>query len=135
MFITIDLNNPTPTYLQIAEAVRRAMATGSLQAGDRLPTIREAAVQARVNRNTVSRAYLELEHQNLVRARQGSGYYVTDNGPGLDLEERLRGLEKRAHELVQEARLSQTDTEALIQIVRRCAKEFENRTESSGEES
>lgn len=135
MFITIDLNNPTPTYLQIAESVRHAIATGSLQAGDRLPTIREAAVQARVNRNTVSRAYLELEHQKLVRARQGSGYYVTDNGPGLDREERLRGLEKRAGELVQEARLSQTDTDTLIKIVRRCAKESENQTASSGEES
>ena len=75
MIITIDLTNPKATYLQIVEAIRRAIATGALKPGDRLPTIREVAVQARVNRNTVSRAYLELEHQGLVRSRQGSGSY------------------------------------------------------------
>lgn len=80
MLTTVDLSNPKPVYLQITDAVRTAIARGSLQAGDRLPTIRETAVQTRVNRNTMSRAYLELEHEGLVRARQGSGFYVTDDG-------------------------------------------------------
>ena len=67
MLITVDLSNPKPVYLQITEAVRNSIAVGSLQPGDRLPAIRETAVQTRVNRNTVSRAYLELEHLGLVR--------------------------------------------------------------------
>ncbi len=56
MIITIDLSNPQAAYLQIVDAVRKAIAVGSLQAGDRLPPIRDTAVQTRVNRNTVSRA-------------------------------------------------------------------------------
>ena len=103
MFITVDLSNPKPTYLQIVEAVRRAIATGALKQGERLPPIREAAVQARVNRNTVSRAYLELEHQGLVRTRQGSGCFVTDDGPNLKRAERLRLLKRMAEELALEA--------------------------------
>ncbi|MFH1739828.1 MAG: GntR family transcriptional regulator [bacterium] len=103
MIITVDLSNPKPTYLQIVEAIRRAVATGALKPGDQLPTIRDVAIQARVNRNTVSRAYLELEHQGLVRSRQGSGSYISDDGPSLAREERVRVLKRMSDELALEA--------------------------------
>ena len=122
MLITVDLSNPKPVYLQITEAVRNAIAVGSLQPGDRLPAIRETAVQTRVNRNTVSRAYLELEHQGLVRARQGSGFYVTDDGVERERSIRQDALDTRVRELVADARLSNTSTERLLQMVRKCAE-------------
>jgi GntR family transcriptional regulator len=122
MLITVDLSNPKPVYLQITDAVRTAIARGSLQPGDRLPAIRETAVQTRVNRNTVSRAYLELEHQGLVRARQGSGFYVTDDGTERERSIRQEALQGRVSELVVEARLSNTSTEQLLQMVRDCAE-------------
>ena len=122
MLITVDLSNPKPVYLQITDAVRTAIARGSLQPGDRLPAIRETAVQTRVNRNTVSRAYLELEHQGLVRARQGSGFYVTDDGTERERSIRREALQARVSELVVEARLSNTSTEQLLQMVRECAE-------------
>jgi GntR family transcriptional regulator len=122
MLITVDLSNPKPVYLQITDAVQIAIALGSLQPGDRLPTIRETAVQTRVNRNTVSRAYLELEHQGLVRARQGSGFYVTDDGAERERSIRQAALATQVRELVVDARLSNTSTERLLQIVRECAE-------------
>ena len=122
MLITVDLSDPKPVYLQITDAVRDAIALGALQPGDRLPTIRETAVQTRVNRNTVSRAYLELEHLGLVRARQGSGFYVTDDGADLERSIRQRALNARVRELVADARLSRTSTERLLQMVRECAE-------------
>ena len=122
MLITVDLADPKPVYLQITDAVRDAIALGSLQPGDRLPAIRETAIQTRVNRNTVSRAYLELEHQGLVRARQGSGFYVTDDGADIERSIRQRGLNARVRELVAEARLSNTPTEQLLQMVTECAE-------------
>jgi GntR family transcriptional regulator len=122
MLITVDLSNPKPVYLQITDAVQIAIARGSLQPGDRLPTIRETAVQTRVNRNTVSRAYLELEHQGLVRARQGSGFYVTDDGAERERSIRQDALTTQVRELVADARLSNTSTERLLQIVRECAE-------------
>ena len=122
MLITVDLSNPKPVYLQITDAVRTAIARGSLQPGDRLPAIRETAVQTRVNRNTVSRAYLELEHQGLVRARQGSGFYVTDDGTERERSIRQEALQAQVRELVVDARLSNTSTEQLLQMVRECAE-------------
>ena len=122
MLITVDLSNPKPVYLQITDAVRTAIAQRSLQPGDRLPAIRETAVQTRVNRNTVSRAYLELEHQGLVRARQGSGFYVTDEGTERERSIRQEALQARVSELVVDARLSNTSTEQLLQMVRECAE-------------
>ena len=122
MLITVDLSNPKPVYQQITDAVRDAIALGSLQPGDRLPTIRETAVQTRVNRNTVSRAYLELEHQGLVRARQGSGFYVTDDGAERERSIRQDALNSHVRELVADARLSNTSTKRLLQMVRECAE-------------
>ena len=122
MNITVDLTSTKPIYMQIVDGVRMAIALGSLKAGDRLPAIRETAVQTRVNRNTVSRAYLELEHQGLVRARQGSGFYVTDGGAERDRSVRQEGLRTQVRELVVEARLSRTSTEQLVQMVRECAE-------------
>jgi len=125
MLITVDLSNPKPVYLQITDAVRTAIAQRSLQPGDRLPAIRETAVQTRVNRNTVSRAYLELEHQGLVRARQGSGFFVTDDGPERERSIRQKALHEQVQELVLDARLSGTSTELLLQMVREYAESLD----------
>ena len=122
MLITVDLSDPKPVYLQITDAVQDTIALGVLLPGDRLPAIRETAVQTRVNRNTVSRAYLELEHQGLVRARQGSGFYVTDDGADVERLMRRRALSTRVRELVEDARLSRTPIERLLEMVRECAE-------------
>lgn len=124
MIITIDLSNPKPTYLQIVDCIRRAIATGALQPGDQLPTIRDAAVQARVNRNTISRAYLELEHLGLVRSRQGSGSFVTESGPQMEKKERLQILRRMADELVLESVHYQVPIEEVIQMIRNSAKKL-----------
>ena len=131
MLITVNLSNPKPVYLQITDAVRTAIARGSLQPGDRLPAIRETAVQTRVNRNTVSRAYLELEHQGLVLARQGSGFYVTDDGAERERSIRQDALKTQVRDLVVDARLSDTSTERLLQMVRECAETLD-RPEENG---
>ena len=70
MNITVDPTSPKPIYKQVVDGVRMAIALGSLKAEDRLPAIREMAVKTRVHRNTIVRAYQELEHQGLLRGRQ-----------------------------------------------------------------
>ena len=78
--IEIDPESPVPIYLQIQERVRRLVAIGALRPGDRFPTVREIAVQARINRNTAARAIQELERAGLVRTRVGQGTFVADGG-------------------------------------------------------
>ncbi len=126
MFIDIDLSNPKPTYLQIVDAVRRAIATGALEPGDKLPTIREVAIQARVNRNTVSRSYLELEHLGLVYNRQGSGCFVSDEGPQRERENRGSRIQELADELVLEAHLADQAVEETMKIIQQSAERLQN---------
>ncbi|HIG39644.1 MAG TPA: GntR family transcriptional regulator [Gammaproteobacteria bacterium] len=117
MIISVDLYNAKPAYLQIADAVRDAIAIGSLQTGDRLPPIRQTAISTRVNRNTVSRAYLELEHQGLVQARQGSGFYVTEHSARQERQKRRNIILNKVNELLTEARLCGLSTEHLVQLL------------------
>ncbi|NKB33712.1 MAG: GntR family transcriptional regulator [Pseudomonadales bacterium] len=130
MIITIDLYNSTPAYLQITDAVREAIALGSLQAGDKLPPIRETAVNTRVNRNTVSRAYLELEHQGLVQARQGSGFFVTEDGAEQEKLSRRESVKAKIGELLAEASLTDITAEELLKLVENEANDFEKEGKS-----
>jgi GntR family transcriptional regulator len=74
-----DLDPAQPIYLQLQEHIRRQIARGELNAGDRLPSVRDFASQAGVNPNTVQRAYAELERQGTVTTRRGEGTFVTED--------------------------------------------------------
>ncbi len=76
MKIQLDLKSGVPFYRQIIDQVKSAIAMGRLEPGDRLPTVRQLAVDLSVNPNTVSRAYTELELTGLVETHMGSGTFV-----------------------------------------------------------
>jgi GntR family transcriptional regulator len=76
MQLKLEPASPIPMYLQIVEQIRHGIATGSLRAGDELPSVRALALEHLINPNTVARAYLELEHAGLVAKRRGAGTYV-----------------------------------------------------------
>ncbi|MEU8228943.1 GntR family transcriptional regulator [Actinoplanes sp. NPDC048967] len=75
----IDRRTGTAVYAQLMQQVRQAIRMGRLAPGDQLPTAREVAESARINPNTVLKAYRELELAGLVEARQGSGTYVREH--------------------------------------------------------
>lgn len=79
MRIEINYKSGKPAYLQIVEQVQIAAAAGTLRAGDQLPSIRELAEQLRINRNTVARAYSELEHLGVTATRHGLGVFIADS--------------------------------------------------------
>jgi GntR family transcriptional regulator len=98
--IQIDLKSGVPFYRQIIDQVRAAIATGSLEPGDRLPTVRQLAVDLSINPNTVSRAYTELELTGLVETQMGSGTYVGQRPVEQDDVERRRILEQVCQEFL-----------------------------------
>ena len=65
--VSVDPNDPTPIYAQLERGLRAAIATGRLKPGDQLPTVRQLAVELRVNANTVARVYAELERAGVLR--------------------------------------------------------------------
>ena len=74
--IRLDPSSPIALYRQISEQLRRLIAIGALRPGDRLPTVRDLALQTGVNRNTAARAIQHLESEGLVSARVGRGTFV-----------------------------------------------------------
>src|SRR6267142_478097 len=74
--IAIDSRDATPIYAQLERALRAAIATGRLKVGEQLPTVREMAVELRVNANTVARVYTELERAGVLETRRGVGSFV-----------------------------------------------------------
>src|SRR5438105_10180783 len=72
----IDYKHPTPLYHQLERSIKFAIATGKLRIGDQLPTVRQLAVDLRINANTVAKVYAELERANLVETRRGVGTFI-----------------------------------------------------------
>jgi GntR family transcriptional regulator len=74
--LRIDATDPMPIYAQLERSVRFAIATGELRIGDQLPTVRQLAVNLRINANTVAKVYAELERTGVLETRRGVGTFV-----------------------------------------------------------
>ena len=74
--VTIDARDRTPIYAQLERALRAAIATGRVTAGDQLPTVRQLAVELKINANTVARVYAELERAGVIETRRGVGSFI-----------------------------------------------------------
>jgi GntR family transcriptional regulator len=72
----LNANDPLPLHAQLERAIKLAVIGGGLKIGDRLPTVRQMAVDLRINANTVARVYAELERQGILATRRGVGTFV-----------------------------------------------------------
>ena len=81
LLVAVDPKHPTPIYVQLDQGIRAAIATGRLPAGAQLPTVRQLAVELRVNANTVARVYADLERSGVVETRRGVGTFVSARQP------------------------------------------------------
>lgn len=96
----IDARHPTPIYAQLERAIRFAIVTGRLAVGDRLPTVRQLAVDLRVNANTVAKVYAELERAGVLETRRGVGTFVRTNElPITQSAVGRRGVSEREHKM------------------------------------
>jgi GntR family transcriptional regulator len=73
----VDFESGVPIYMQIVDRIKQMIVSGQLQPGQQLPTMRQLAIDLRVNYNTVGRAYLMLDQEGIISTQQGRGTYVT----------------------------------------------------------
>lgn len=118
MQLHISPRDGTPIYQQIANQIKYQAASGRLEAGRQLPTVRKLAEQLTVNPNTVARAYRELEAAGVLTTRRGSGTFVAEGGSPLARREKVRILHDRIDLLLAESRQMGVDLETLLQWVR-----------------
>ena len=97
--VSIDPRDRTPIYTQLERGLRAAMATGRLRPGDQLPTVRQLAVELKINANTVARVYSDLERAGAIETRRGVGSFVTATAqkarPPKEHDKRLRAFVTR----------------------------------------
>lgn len=73
------LDNDRPIYLQLMERIQRDIISGVYQPGDKLPSVRDLALEAAVNPNTMQKALSELERSGLVYSQRTSGRFITED--------------------------------------------------------
>jgi GntR family transcriptional regulator len=114
MVIQLNYKSGKPVYLQMVDQIKAAAASGALRSGEPLPSIRPLAEQLRVNRNTVAKAYAELESQGIIETLAGKGCFLKENNSPFKKEVRTRLLtEEIDHAIVQAHHLQVGKTEFL----------------------
>lgn len=119
MQIHLEAKDGVPIYLQVMQQIKYLIASGRLQPGEELPSIRTLAEQLLVNPNTIARAYRELELAGVVEKRRTAGTYVSENGSPLARKERLKLINERIDRLLVEAFQMGFDLDDVLKLVQK----------------
>jgi GntR family transcriptional regulator len=133
MIFQVDFQAGKPVYLQLADQVRYAAASGKLQPGDPLPSLRPLAEELRINRNTIAKAYAELETQGLIETVHGKGYFLRNNHAALTQQTRQRMLMTEIDEAVVMAHHLRVDREKFLGMARERFDYFQNKAAAAAE--
>jgi GntR family transcriptional regulator len=118
MLFQINYKSGKPVYLQVVDQVKAAAASGTIQSGEPLPSIRPLAEELRVNRNTIAKAYTELESQGVIETVPGRGCFIRPNNSPLKKEVRRKLLIEEIDQVVVQAHHLQVPPEELLTLVR-----------------
>jgi GntR family transcriptional regulator len=133
----LDGSSGVPPYLQLVHQVRQSLLLGYLREGDRLPTVKEVAVDLAINPNTVVKAYRQLEHEGLAAGRPGQGTFITGspaesarNGASAQAAEALR----RSFEIwLREAAAAGLSAEAITALIAAARRDHDRRDQDTRE--
>jgi len=116
MFIKLDLERPTPIFSQIMEGIRLSVVSGRSKAGDKIPSIRDLAIELRVNPNTVAKAYQELEREGILEVKRGMGTFIAENqNVKRDVSELLQQRIEELLSIAVEMGFSPTEVQSLLE--------------------
>jgi GntR family transcriptional regulator len=133
MIFQIDFKAGKPVYLQLVDQVRYAAASGGLRPGESLPSIRPLAEELRVNRNTIAKAYAELESQGIIETVPGKGCFLKENHSPFTKGVRQKLLITEIDEAVVTAHHLQVDRETFLKLVNDRLDEMERKATSAEE--
>ena len=117
MILQINFRSATPIYLQVVEQIKAAAASGALRAGETLPSIRPLAEDLKVNRNTIAKAYSELESLGVIETLQGRGCFLKENHAALRKEVRRKLLVQDIDQVIVQAHHLQVPHDEFLELV------------------
>ena len=131
MLFQVNFKSGLPVYLQIVEQVKAAAASGALRPGDSLPGIRSLAEELRVNRNTVAKAYTELESEGVIATAAGKGCFVKDGASPLKKDAKHHALGELLDTAIVQAHHYQVADAELLKLFRQRLDAFAERKEAN----
>lgn len=135
MHWSVDYQSGVPVYLQLIQQAKQAIAVGVLRDGDQLPSVRALAEELKVNRNTVAKAWAELEGDGVIENRQGSGCFVTASVTPLRKAVRHERLAQAVDTLIVQAHQLQVSHRELKDLVDDRLRRFETTRRAVNKES
>ncbi len=135
MLIQLNFKSGKPVYLQMVDQVKAAAASGALRPGEPLPSIRPLAEQLRVNRNTVAKAYAELEGQGVIETVAGRGCFLKENHTPFRKDVRLKMLAEEIDAAIVQAHHLRVEQEDFLALVRERLAAFEQTNKAHAAEA
>src|ERR1043166_259310 len=117
MLLQVNFKSGKPVYLQVVDQIKSAAASGALHVGEPLPAIRPLAEELRVNRNTIAKAYAELESQGVIETLPGKGCFLKANNSPLKKEVRRELLKQEIDQAIVQAHHLQVPRPEFIELV------------------
>jgi GntR family transcriptional regulator len=127
MRFQLNLKSGKPVYLQLVDQVKAAVASGAVRQGDSLPSIRPLAEELRVNRNTVAKAYADLERQGAIETVAGKGCFVASRASPFRKDVRLKLLTREVDDAVVQAHHLQVRKDDFLKLVEERFDAFQGR--------
>src|SRR5271157_5256233 len=131
MLLQINYKSGKPVYLQVVDQIKAAAASGSVQSGEPLPSIRPLAEELRVNRNTIAKAYTELESQGIIETLPGKGCFLKPNHSPFRKEVRRKLLIEEIDQAVVKAHHLQVPAGEFLELVRERLEVMEEKRRAS----
>ena len=125
MLIQLNFKSGKPVYLQVVDQVKSAAASGALRTGEPLPSIRPLAEQLRINRNTVAKAYAELEGQGVIETIAGRGCFLKENHSPFRKDIRLKMVAEEIDAAIVQAHHLRVEDREFLDLVRERLEIFE----------
>jgi GntR family transcriptional regulator len=117
MILQINFKSGMPIYLQVVDQIKAAAASGALRPGEMLPSIRPLAEELRVNRNTIAKAYSELESLGVIETLPGRGCFLKENHSGLRKEVRRKLLIAEIDQAIVQAHHLQVARDEFLELL------------------
>jgi GntR family transcriptional regulator len=133
MRFQLNYRSGKPVYLQLVDQVKAAAASGAVRAGEPLPSIRPLAEELRVNRNTVAKAYAELENQGIIETIAGKGCFVRENNSPLKKTVRVELLAQEIDQAVIQAHHLQVGKAEFLRLAEDRFDAFQHRRDRAAQ--
>jgi GntR family transcriptional regulator len=125
MLIQLNFKSGKPVYLQLVDQVKAAAASGALRGGEELPSIRPLAEELRINRNTVAKAYAELESQGVIETIAGRGCFLKQNHSPFRKDVRLKMVAEEIDAAIVQAHHLRVEDKEFLDLVKERLEAFE----------